>query len=224
MGNHSSTVAIKQISINTFWTQAMSTFLLEKIGQHLWGFKPRLMAHFVKRNGSAKSLGWFARNMPVYERILKSWGPIRTHLVSTTASIINGCAYCTFGHAYSFQLHYLKNTGKLFPLNDEQLLALSSVPRDQIIEQLCIALTEAGLQEEIPIVHRTNELMRGSGELDKPSNPNSSDKKILHLISMFAELNACGIEGNVEPDEAHDPINKDTELKKQYAKLRAIDA
>lgn len=199
----------------------MSTFLLEKIGQHLWGFKPRLMAHFVNQKGPVSSLSWFARNMPTYQRILKTWGPDRTHLVSMTTSLINGCPYSTFGHAYSVQLHYLKNTGKLFPRTDEELLAMSELPRDQIIEQLCVALRDADLQEEIPIVCRTSELMPGSNEVGKPIDSNPYDKNILRLINLFAELNSCAIAGSIEPDEAHDPINKNTELKLQYERLRA---
>ena len=199
----------------------MSTILLEKIGQHLLGFKPRLMAYLVKRKGAVSSLSWFARNMPAYERILKSWGPNRTHLVSITASMINGCPYCTFGHSYSIQLHYLKNTGKLFPRTDEELLAMSDLPRDELVEQLCIALTEADMQGEIPIVCRTSELMPDSTETGKPFGTCPYDKNIMHLVNMFAELNACGIAGSIEPDEAHDPINKDIKLKARYDSLRA---
>jgi len=138
-----------------------------------------------------------------------------------TTSIINGCPYSTFGHAYSVQLHYLENTGKLFPRTDEELLEMSELPRDQIIEQLCLALKDADLQEEIPLVCRTNELMRGSNELGKPLYSNPYDNNILQLIEIFTEVNSCGITGSIEPDEAHDPINKNTELKLQYERLRA---
>ena len=198
----------------------MSTFLLEKLGQHLWGFKPRLMAHLVNKKGSATSLSWFARNMPAYQRILKTWGPTRTHLVSMTTSLINGCPYSTFGHAYSVQLHYLKNTGKLFPLSDEAILSMTTLPRDQIIEQLCTALRAADLQEEIPIVCRTNELMPNANIAGNPVNSNPYDKNILKLVSMFAELDSFGVVNTVEPDEAHDPINKNAELKVRYEQLR----
>jgi hypothetical protein len=41
---------------------------------------------------------------------------------------------------------------------------------------------------------------------------------------MFAQLNAVGIAGKVEPDEAHDPLNKDRALKARNAQLRGSPA
>ena len=79
---------------------------LEQIGKKLWGFKPALMHDIVAQHGALRSVGWFARNMPRYERILAEWGPIRTHLVASVASALNGCPYCTYGHAYAMELHY----------------------------------------------------------------------------------------------------------------------
>lgn len=193
--------------------------ILESVGQRLWGFKPRLMAHIVGQHGRLKSLRWFASNMPTYERILMNWGPVRTHIISTTISLINGCAYCSFGHAYSFQLHYLKNTNTLFPLSDEAVLELSSLPPQQIVQRLCSSLESAGLEKETSFVKRTAALMDNT----RGTQPTAvdGDAYIIHLIGMFKMLNACGINGNVEPDEAHDPINKNKPLIERYQNMRA---
>ena len=199
---------------------AISTRLLEKLGQHPWGFKPRLMASFVAQYGPFPALAWFVRNMPEYERILKTQGPIRTHLVSTTASLINGCPYRTFGHAYALPLHYLKDTGKLFPLSDDEILALQLLPEEMILEKLELALDKAGLFEEIAIIKRTGDLITDEADISKSADQHKQDQYIRHLIRMFSKLNACGIRGNVEPDEAHDPINKDKQLIMQYRQLR----
>ncbi|MEL6880694.1 MAG: hypothetical protein AAGM27_03155 [Cyanobacteria bacterium J06554_3] len=84
--------------------QKVAIFLLETLGDQLWGFRPNLMAPFVVQKGAFPAVFWFLKNMPKYERILESWGPIRTHLLATEISTLNGCAYCTHGHAYAFQL------------------------------------------------------------------------------------------------------------------------
>jgi len=194
-------------------------WILENIGQRLWGFKPRLMSHIVEQNGGLASIRWFAGNMPAYEKILKNWGPIRTHIISVTTSLINGCPYCTFGHAYSFQLHHFKNTGELFPLSDKDILELSSLSPPEIVNELCKSLKLAGLEEEVHFVKRTATLMNEPDhQTDKRNN---EDKNILHLIGMFKMLNTCGINGNVSPDEAHDPINKNKELIENYQRSRA---
>ena len=95
--------------------------LLEMIGKYLWGFKPNLMQHIVDQHGAIKSLSWFIQNMPAYEKTLKQWGAIRTHLLVSEISVLNGCPYCTYGHVYALQLHYFKATGRLLPVDEDEV-------------------------------------------------------------------------------------------------------
>jgi hypothetical protein len=46
-------------------------------------------------------------------------------------------------------------------------------------------------------------------------------RRLRHLVDMFTVLNSCGIRGNVSPNQAHDPINKNRGLVRRYAALRA---
>ena len=41
---------------------------------------------------------------------------------------------------------------------------------------------------------------------------------------MFGFLNSCAIEASTKLDEAHDPINKDTELRARYDEARSQEA
>lgn len=86
------------------------------LGQAQWGFKPNLMRSIGEQHGAAKELTWFVRNMPAYEKTVKEWGAIRTHLLVAEISVLNGCPYCAYGHAYALQLHYLKTLANCFPL------------------------------------------------------------------------------------------------------------
>lgn len=193
----------------------MAVFILESIGQMLWGFKPSLMAHIVEQKGAVKSVVWFARNMPRYQRILKKHGPIRTHLISSVISTLNGCPYCTYGHAYAFQLHFLQQRGELFPIDENAMFALHTLPRDDIILRFESVLTEAGLSDEWVHVRRSIALH------DDPSLAESSDDQdLVHLVFLFEFLNECGINGKVPADQAHDPINRLHDLRKRYAALR----
>ena len=193
----------------------LATVALEAVGKRLWGFKPNLMRHIVEQRGAFYALIWFVTNMPKYEYILRVWGPIRTHLVSTTISTLNGCPYCTHGHAYAFQLHYLRQYGKLFALDEAAILQLHSLGEGEVLIQLEQALIEAGLAEEIPYLQRIIELRH-----DVALSNTREDGHLLHLMRMFAVLNECGINGQPEIDAAHDPINKDAALRKRYAALR----
>lgn len=193
----------------------MAVFILQSIGQILWGFKPNLMAHMVEQKGAARSVFWFATNMPRYQGILKKWGPIRTHLIATFISTFNGCAYCTHGHAYAFQLHYLQKFDVLFPMDEQALITLHTLPEQEAMLQIEHALSEAGLGEEILHI-RQSEALRHTASVAA----SQEDVELLHLISMFSVLNECGIKGDVAADQAHDPINRNHELRKRYSELR----
>jgi len=176
-----------------------------------------MMRHFVLEYGALNSVVWFVKHMPKYEKILKRWGPIRTHLVSTVLSTLQGCAYCTYGHAYALQLQYFQQTNKLFPLDESALIELHGLPETDVFKQIGVALSEADLADEIELLNKLSALRE-----QVPTGQQSQDVEyLLHLMSMFAVLNSCGIKRQVMPDEAHDPINKDKRLRERYAALRA---
>lgn len=221
---HSTQIGINQTNL----ASRAATAILEMVGNQLWGVKPRLMVHFVDQHGAGGALLWFLRHMPRYERILKNRGPLRTHLLSSAISTSNGCGYCTFGHAYAFQLHYLKNHNRLFPLDEADIIALHEQGLTAQISKLAEALEVAQIPDEIPPLRRLERLLKRrsidssvEGKVSEHENTtDTQDADIEHLIKMFADLNACGINAQVLPDEAHDPINKNAELRARYQSLR----
>ena len=192
-----------------------ATGALELIGKCLWGFRPNLMKDIVEIHGGSKSIIWFAKNMPKYEAILKKWGAERTHLLAVAISGINGCQYCTYGHALSFQLHYFKNKSILFPIDENEMMEFNNKDERYIIETLNKAYEETGLKKEKMDLYRLMAL-----STSPYLSTNDDDDHIKHLIEMFKFLNMCGIEKQTSPDYAHDPINKNSELYEQYLKAR----
>lgn len=195
--------------------QKTAIFLLGTLCDQLWGFKPNLISPFVEQKGSLGALLWFARNLPRYERILDRWGPIRTHLLATEISLLNGCAYCANGHAYALQLHYLRQTEWLFPLSESDILALQGRPEAEQLERLEAALAEAGLSSAVLDLRRMAELRK-----QESLAVTDKDRDLLQLIRMFSDLNACGRSSNPKIDQAHDPINKNRDWRDRYAALR----
>ena len=197
--------------------RSFSRFVLESLGNALWGFKPRLMREIVERLGPGGSLAWFARNMPRYERTLKAWGPLRTHLTALAVSLANSCGYCTYGHAFAFNLHFFSRREEVFPLDEKRLSELAIHEGEGWPRSLREALLVAGLDDEVDHVARVFDLMAG----DPPET--EDDERALHLVKMFGTLNYCGVDSKALPDQAHSPINKDAELKARYAEARAAD-
>lgn len=188
--------------------------VLEGVGARLWGFAPRLMPVIVAELGGGPALLWFVSNMPRYEKTFKIFGAARTHLVASVISLLSGCKYCTFGHAYAFQLVVLRDRGFLFPIDEGGFLALAGEAPAVIRERLAKALGKAGMTEEIAALDRLLEIHAGAAAVS------DEDRRLAHLVEMFAVLNRCGIAGDVVPDAAHDPANKDEALKVRYEKLR----
>ena len=189
--------------------------VLELTGKALWGFKPNLMREIVRHEGPAKAIAWFVQNMPRYEKTLKEWGPLRTHLLASEISVLNGCPYCVYGHIYALQLHYLKAKGQLLSVDEDEILAWISTGETEIIERFRQLITSSGLLSELPVLERMFVLRKGAGWPES-----ADDHKILHLLEMFGVLNTCGIKGQTSPDQAHDPINKDVTLRRKYKLLR----
>lgn len=196
------------------------TAVLESGGHRLWGVTPRLMAPAVRQLGPLRALRWFAWNMPRYLRTLTVFGGLRTHLVGTAISLINGCPYCTYGEAYAFQLIHLRDRGFLFPLDEHAMGHLCGRPPAVIRSSLVDALQRAGLHGEVPVLDRTIALAAG-GDDQRPTEPD--DVRLAHLVGMLGVLNSVGVTYQVRKasGEALDPVNKDCALKRRYARLRA---
>ena len=195
--------------------QRPTIFLLEACGNQLWGFKPGWIAVVVRRKGAFGALFWLARMMPAYERILETWGPIRTHLLTTAISVLNGCWYCTQGHAYALQLHYLRQTDGLFPLTERELFQLHELSEEAALAEFDRVLDRAGLGGEIFVLQRMVELRR-----NRRLAVNQGDRDLLHLLNLLGTVNLCSPASPPKTKQAHDPINKNRAIHNRYAALR----
>jgi hypothetical protein len=198
----------------------MAVGILRRITTTLWGSPPLLLPEIVEHLGPLGALSWFAKSLPPYEATLKKWGRVRTHLLCVEASLLNGCSYCIHAHAYAFELYYFREKGELFPLDEHALVALRDLPDSEIRAALKQALANVRLDEEAGMFDRLWELKFERA----PSEKDEVDQRIAHILGMFEMLNFCGVNSQMPFDHAHDPINKDTELKTRYAEARLAKA
>ena len=189
--------------------------ILRRLTTLLWGSPPLLLPEIVEHLGAMGALGWFAKNLPRYELLMKKWGPLRTHLLCIEASLLNGCSYCIHAHAYAFQLHYFRREGRLFPIDEHGVIALRAQKDDALRSIWKDTLAHAGLDDECVLFDR---LWRLKLEGETPRDEVSSG--IHHILNMFEMLNFCGMSAQTPFDHAHDAINKDEALKKRYAEAR----
>jgi hypothetical protein len=191
-----------------------ATAVLMAISRRSWGMGAVIMPYIVEALGPFSALQWLAKNMPKYERALADMGMVRGNLAFSIASMLNGCAYCTYAHGRAFELHYFEEYGRLFPLDEHALLSLLERGDDELGRELDAALKTAGLEEAVPMFHRIYALKLEGAE------PRAEDEHLLQAISMYDVLNFCAIRSQAALDDAHDRVNKDTELKARYAEAR----
>ncbi len=195
-------------------SKRMAVGILRGLTTKIWGAPPFLLPQIVEHLGPFGALSWFAKNLPEYEAILKDWGPLRTHLLCVEASLLNGCSYCVHAHAYAFQLHYFRDKGRLFPLDEHELIALRDGSDAELRDAVKAALVAGQMPEEEALFDRLWRLKLEGEPAD------DTDRRIGHLLKMFEMLNFCGINSRTPFDHAHDPINKDAEIKLRYAEAR----
>ncbi len=185
----------------------------------MWGFPPRMIPYIVAWRGTARGLLWFMVNMPCYLWVLYAIGPVRTHLACIVISLYNGCRYCAYGHAYALELIYLRDHDRLFPVDARTIAGWYELETRRIAAQVRVVLQEAGMHVEAMWSDRI--LGLASGE----QYPIDRDEaRLMHLVRIVGLMNTVAIANSVEPDEAHDTVNKNRPLKLRYAQLRALGA
>jgi alkylhydroperoxidase family enzyme len=193
--------------------------LLSVCCRMLWGFVPRMIPVIVQRKGALGALTWFAANMPRMLSTMRVLGPMRTHLACVVISLYNSCGYCAFGHAYALELLYFRDRDQLFPLDARTLEAWLHLPPRELSERLRDVLSRAGLHTEALWVDRTLGLVTGD---QQPID--GAEARLAHLVRMVGAMNRLANEAGVEPDQAHDPINKDSTVKHRHEAMRAVAA
>lgn len=182
----------------------------------LWGFTPRVMEFVVADLGPGPAVAWMASHMPRYQRTLQVLGPVRTHLACLAVSLVNGCRYCSYGQAYALELLHLRERGTLFPVDAGTVAGWAGAPVDELRARLRAALEQAGLHAEVVWTD-------GAFDLAVGAHPpmGADEERVAHLVTMIGQLNRVGTAHGLEPDEAHDPVNKDAALRARNAALRA---
>ncbi|MFN7135629.1 MAG: hypothetical protein ACK4N5_26390, partial [Myxococcales bacterium] len=191
--------------------QRLASFLLVTYGRLLWGVYPAIMPAVVERLGPLKALWWMTAQLPRYTLTFRRLGPMRANLLYALASLLNGCSYCVYAHGRAFQLHYFREKGSVFPIDEHGLVALGSATDAELVAELESAFRRAGLPEELARFRRLYAL-----KLEGAVPSGREDAMLTHAIAMYDVLNYCAIAGQTPLDDAHDPINRDRPLKERY--------
>ncbi len=190
---------------------------LEALCRMMWGFPPTIITLIVDHMGPLRALGWFAGHMPRYLASRVVLGPVRVHLACIIVSLRNGCAYCAHGHVYALELLYLRQHGRLFPLDAKALDQWYGLDDRTLRKRLRTVLATAGLHTEVVWVDRLVALADGA-----LAPVDAAEARLAHVMRMADIASRIATARNAVPDEAHDPVNKDVAVKARHAALRSV--
>ena len=189
---------------------------LEALCRLMWGFPPTIIRLIVDEMGPVRAIGWFAAHMPRFLISRAVLGPVRVHLACIVVSLRNGCAYCAHGHVYALELLYFRQHGRLFPLDAHALDEWYHLDDRTLRNRFRTVLASAGMHTEAIWVDRMVALADGS-----QAPVAASEARLAHVMRMADTASRIAAARDAAPDEAHDPVNKDSAVKARHAALRA---
>ena len=118
-------------------------------------------------------------------------------------SLRNGCIYCAHGHVYALELLYVRDHGRLFPIDANALDEWFGLDARALRRKLHAALAEAGLHTEVIWADRIVALADGSQQ------PVDGDEaRIVHLMRMADTMNEIAVSAGSGPRRRRTPSTR----------------
>ena len=97
----------------------------------------------------------------VYSKCVERYGIIEANVLIGTGALWNGCHFCPRSHLWIANLYYLRDTGKLFPLDDTEASQLQKLTDAEALEVITQKLTQGGFADLARRVERQYHLKVG---------------------------------------------------------------
>jgi hypothetical protein len=145
----------------------------------------QLMEPLVDQLGPWRALYWCGRNLPRYEYAVARSGPVRTHLLAATVSVINNSTSCARSQGIALKTAYCRLYGRDFPFHEDQWELLCGETPVVVRHRLLTAVRKAGLHTDALWLSRTIELAAAPA----PCAVYRDDLRIEHMVRTVRALN-----------------------------------
>ncbi len=152
----------------------------------------------------------------VYSKCVERYGIIEANVLIGTGALWNGCHFCPRSHLWIANLYYLRDTGKLFPLDDTEASQLQKLTDAEALEVITQKLTQGGFADLARRVERQYHLKVGDH-----IGTTEDDPFLLAAIAAWDWMAECTIVVE-EKDDVYpaDPIARDRALCDRYLSAR----
>lgn len=194
----------------------------------LAGYAAPLVDEVVRRHGLRGGMARLQQLQTIVDAIEARLGERDAHLVVGWASLWNGCRFCALGHVHAANLAHFRDTGELFPLDEDDLARRLDTDSDaQLLAHLRAMLGERH-PDALARLERLYQLKAGHvphPALTPGAAPNlDRDDDLLALaITAYDWLNPYSLSADEGPPElvALSPLQRDRDLRRRHATARA---
>lgn len=133
-----------------------------------------------------KSLVYLSKH---WIRLNKFFGADNTHILAFYSSLWNGCMYCGYGHLYAHNLNYFARTGKLFPLDEQEITTYVRAKDEDLMALVRERLADPEYAQQLRLIERLYYV-----RMEKLEAGNTQEDELLRLsIPYYSFINECSI-------------------------------
>lgn len=180
-----------------------------------YGSEVAFAEELVAQYGVFGYIAYARATYPIWFQLAEFFTERDANLVASFASFWNGCDYCAYGHLYAYNLMYFQETGKLFPVDEQEVMDLLSLRDAQIIEALRGRLAGPEHQRAREFLERQYEL-----KLGKAVAATETDAMLNKSLAYYDWVNECSIMFDA-PAPPLGTVGRNKALMKRYADARA---
>ena len=151
----------------------------------------------------------------VQEQCVQRYGPVEANVLIASGALWNGCRFCSRSHLWNANLHYLRDSGTLFPIDDAEVPRLQRLSDEEVLQYITQRLHAGGFAALAQRVERLFHLKIGDA-----TGTTDDDPYLLAAIAAWDWMAECTIV--VEEDQAFptDPVARDRALYARYLQAR----
>lgn len=157
---------------------------------------------------------WNRRVMKVIKTMEKELGPWQGQLCIALSAVWNGCEFCAQGHTYASNLLYFKATGKLLPVDENEMPRLQRMKDSALMDELRKRFGADEFKQLLARIERMYALHEGA-------QPTQSGDEVLHAVNATWQwVNECSIISPTTPVPPLNAIGKQAKVVEAYHQLR----
>ncbi len=189
--------------------ERMVASALEMFSRRFVGFAPPFLREVVQTYGVRGALRRMAEMNEVVVQLEREFGMCDAHVLIGYASLWNGCLYCALGHLYISNLVYFRDTGKLYPLAENEVATWGGWSDTEILASTLARLEGDAFKDLRELLARQVDLKWG-----RTTAEGRTDELVELSIVAYDWFNRCTI---VAPDDEIVPLS---ELARDHALIR----